>query len=113
MSVSRNRLQIEAVILGVILGANFVNSINQCGNIFRCDIWSDAMAEVEHMAIAMTEISEDAADFFSDYLRIGRHDGGIHIALQCDSVTDLLACNFDVYRPVQADGVTTGIRDFR
>ena len=60
-------------------------------------------------AIALAKISKNAADFLFDYLRIGRHNSGIHIALQCDLVTNLLARQVDINRPVQTDSIAAGV----
>lgn len=97
--------------LSMVLCADIMYRIDQCGNIIRDYIRCNTVTQVEYMAVTMTEIREDAADFLPDDFRVGRHDGWIHIALQCDPVTDLLAGDIDIYRPVQANTITTGISD--
>jgi hypothetical protein len=95
----------------MVLRADIMYRIDQCGNIVRVYVRCYAVTQVEYMAVTMTEIREYAADFLPDDLRVGRHDGWIHITLQCNPVTDLLAGEIDIYRPVQANTIATGISD--
>ena len=99
--------------LSMVLRADIVYRIDQCGNIVRVYVRCYAVTQVEYMAVSMAKIREDAADFLPDDFWVGRHDGRIHITLQCDPVTDLLAGDTDVYRPVQANTIATGISDLR
>ena len=69
----------------------------------------DAVAEVEHLAIARPVGSEDTRHLGTDGCRLGMQHGGVHVALQGDLIAHALARAADVAGPVQAQGLGAGV----
>ena len=64
------------------------------------DVRGDAVAEIEDVAGAGPEAGEDGGGFLLDSFRGGAEAGGVHVALQGDSVAHLGAGGFEVHSPV-------------
>ena len=65
----------------VIGAAKGVNCLDQCGCMFRFDLGVNAMAEVEHVAVAVAKTLQNTGDFLAYRVRRGIQHAGINITL--------------------------------
>lgn len=92
----------------VILPTQLMHRIDKRADIFRVDAGVDAVTEVEDVAFALAVAGEYIAHFFTNAIRCGVEDAGVHIALQGDLVAGDLAGIAEVDGPVDAETVGSG-----
>src|SRR5471032_1199542 len=71
-----------------------VNGFDHGGDVLRRGELGDAVAQVEHVAVAVGRLAvgvEYFMHFGADLLRAGEQDGRVQVALQADLVADQLA----------------------
>ena len=98
----------------MIASAIFVNFVDQDLNVFNRRELVDAVSEIEDMAAIAnhTEAVHDLACLGADCL-LGAEEGErVHVALKGDLVLNDATCTGHVDRPVEADRIAAGGRDF-
>ena len=90
---------------GVVLRGQFVHRLDEGAGMGWIDFRRDAVAQVEHVAIAMTEACQDTRDLGADGVGLGIEHARVHVALQGDLAADPGAGAADVAGPVQAQGL--------
>src|SRR5689334_24619695 len=86
----------------VIGPAASVHRLDQCGDALRRRRLRDAVAQIEHMAIAAPEAGEHGGGAFAHGLWPREQHLRIEVALQCSALADAPARFSHVDGPVQA-----------
>ena len=69
-----------------------MHCLNKNGHVLRVNTRGDAVPEIEDMPGTRSVIPEYSLDFCPDHLGLRIQNGGIHVSLQRDLVSDSCPC---------------------